>query len=426
MTAPRFGDRVNAVPSGLPTGLIPPTGDFSFSKAGQIVTFTDLSVDPDGQIVSWLWDFGELIGVPVPNFTFSINGLAVTFTDGSADVPPGFIFSRSWDFGDGTALSTLTNPSHTYVAAGSYTVALTVTDNDGRVATKQRAVIVGSLGVPNGAFNMWSGDTSLQPNTSNFNSSLDFSSPSNIIPRINAARALGLKLVLAMTGGSHTRYTTNDIFQFAKWQAVQDTFNTPAIVAAVLAAVADGTILGASVMDEPPNATWNGLIQNGPYVTKATVDQMCSYVHGIFGPTLPAGAVCTYTWRTSEHFTVCDFIVTQYTTIQGAVTGYRDGALAVGTADGIRIVFSMNIINGGSRVTGCPVPATGGAGTRTPNCRMTGQQIDDYGAVLIPAGAGQFYWQWEADMMSRTDVQTAFAVNRGRANAQVKKSWLRP
>ena len=81
---------------------------------------------------------------PVANFSDSISGLSVNFTDSSTD-SDGSIASRSWNFGDGST-STATNPSHTYAAAGTYSVALTVTDNSGATNTKTQSVTVASSG----------------------------------------------------------------------------------------------------------------------------------------------------------------------------------------------------------------------------------------------------------------------------------------
>jgi PKD repeat protein len=65
-------------------------------------------------------------------------GVAVDFTDGST----GNITSWAWDFGDG-GTSTEQNPSHTYSAAGSYAVALTVTGPYGTdTETKADYVVV--------------------------------------------------------------------------------------------------------------------------------------------------------------------------------------------------------------------------------------------------------------------------------------------
>ena len=81
---------------------------------------------------------------PVANFTSSASGLTVSFTDTSTD-SDGSIASRSWNFGDGTT-STAANPSKTYSAAGTYTVALTVTDNGGATNTKTSSVTVSTGG----------------------------------------------------------------------------------------------------------------------------------------------------------------------------------------------------------------------------------------------------------------------------------------
>ena len=81
---------------------------------------------------------------PVANFSFTTSGLTANFTDSSTD-SDGTIASHSWTFGDG-GTSTATNPSHTYAAAGTYSVTETVTDNGGAQNSKTEQVTVSSGG----------------------------------------------------------------------------------------------------------------------------------------------------------------------------------------------------------------------------------------------------------------------------------------
>jgi PKD repeat protein len=66
---------------------------------------------------------------PTAAFTETCTFLVCDFSDASVD-SDGSIVSWLWDFGDGST-STTRNPSHTYSSAGNYTVSLTVTDNEG-------------------------------------------------------------------------------------------------------------------------------------------------------------------------------------------------------------------------------------------------------------------------------------------------------
>jgi PKD repeat protein len=68
---------------------------------------------------------------PTADYSFEISSLKVTFTDGSID-SDGTIVSWFWDFGDGTS-NTPQNPRHRYRNPGTYTVTLTVTDDGGAV-----------------------------------------------------------------------------------------------------------------------------------------------------------------------------------------------------------------------------------------------------------------------------------------------------
>lgn len=63
---------------------------------------------------------------PLPSFA-GINaceGAPLNFTNTSAAGGTDPVTSYTWNFGDGSAVSTATNPSHTYTATGSYTVGL--------------------------------------------------------------------------------------------------------------------------------------------------------------------------------------------------------------------------------------------------------------------------------------------------------------
>jgi aryl-phospho-beta-D-glucosidase BglC (GH1 family)/chitodextrinase len=66
-------------------------------------------------------------------------GVNVTFNAAASLDPDGVIISYSWNFGDGTT-GTGTSILHNYSSAGNYTATLTVTDNEG--ATDQASVVI--------------------------------------------------------------------------------------------------------------------------------------------------------------------------------------------------------------------------------------------------------------------------------------------
>ena len=162
-----------------------PTSSFTASPdagaAPLIVNFDgSASQDPDGNIVSYEWEFGEgsMRNGKVATFTYTIPGtypvsLTVTDDNGGQDVsiinirvspanspgqppvasftatpttgmaplpvsfdasgssdPDGTIVRYAWDFGDGNSGNGVTL-NHTYTAPGIYTATLVVTDNDG-------------------------------------------------------------------------------------------------------------------------------------------------------------------------------------------------------------------------------------------------------------------------------------------------------
>jgi len=70
------------------------------------------------------------------SFDWGATGLRVSFENATRNAA-----SWTWDFGDGTT-STMRNPSHTYAAAGSYTVVLSAVSSTGLTASRSKTVTV--------------------------------------------------------------------------------------------------------------------------------------------------------------------------------------------------------------------------------------------------------------------------------------------
>ena len=78
---------------------------------------------------------------PTASFTTSTNNLTVSVNGSGSTDPDGSIASYAWTFGDG-GTATGATASHAYAAAGTYTVGLTVTDNDGATDSTTHSVTV--------------------------------------------------------------------------------------------------------------------------------------------------------------------------------------------------------------------------------------------------------------------------------------------
>lgn len=82
---------------------------------------------------------------PTADFSFSATDLTVSFTDASSGGQGTLTYA--WNFGDSTT-STSQSPNHTYSAAGTYSVELTVTDSQSGTDSMTRSVTVSAPAEP--------------------------------------------------------------------------------------------------------------------------------------------------------------------------------------------------------------------------------------------------------------------------------------
>src|SRR5437870_3145241 len=173
----------------------PPVASFTAAPnpaiVGATVTFdASASVDPDGQITSYDWNFGDLTlgsgqvaphsftsagtynvsltvtdnesftstayrdivvqpgppGAPVARFVASPSpvdpNLPVTFNASTSYDSDGYIASYAWDFGDLSPAGSGVTTTHTYLSHGVYTAILNVTDNQGLSSTATHQLVV--------------------------------------------------------------------------------------------------------------------------------------------------------------------------------------------------------------------------------------------------------------------------------------------
>ena len=133
-----FGDGTTA------TGSLNPSHTYANPGTDTAtVTVTDANkLSSSSSVVVTVNDVAPKVTVTVP--PAGEVGVAATFSASATDISPAVQaagFTYSWNFGDG-GTTTGASPSHTFAAAGTYTVTVTATDEYGKTGTASGTVVI--------------------------------------------------------------------------------------------------------------------------------------------------------------------------------------------------------------------------------------------------------------------------------------------
>jgi hypothetical protein len=235
--------------------------------------------------------------------------------------------------------------------------------------------------------------------------------PDNVLPLLSDARARGARIVLKLSMGRDDYIQNSDgTFSLSKWKALVDRFKRVNLGPYI----ADGTILGHFIIDEPHRAAkWGGKI-----IPHATVEAMAKYSKQIW----PAMNTFVHTktgWlvSTSINYTYLDATWVQYAAGKGEVTKWITGEISYAKSKGLGVMMGLNVLNGGNGSSGI-------RGTSRGSYSMSASELRTYGTALLNQsyGCGFILWAHNLTYYGRSDMKSAMADLASKAKAHVKTS----
>jgi hypothetical protein len=369
--------------STVDTTTLDTTGSLQLSA-----TTSGTSPDPDGYIITL---DGADRGIVGTDFVITITGLA----PGNHTVTIGGVAANCAVQGD--SVSTVVVP-----AGSSATVAFSVTCAE---APPPPPLPSSRPGIPFGFFRM-----DFSQLSSDWTSLKRVAIPETILHNLEIARNQGGRVFLQLARG-HRHYQDRDhSFNLEKFKQMLDQLKGLDLDSYI----ADGTIAGHLMIDEPSDrSNWGG----SPIPYQA-IEEAARYSKSLW-PNLPTLVRSTPSWLAKAPFrwTYLDGGWAQYAARFGDVNRYRDSELRAASDAGLRVVWGLNVTDGGDGRSKRP-------GRKRGKYSMSAEELLRYGKPLIEASStcGFLAWMYEKDYLEDNDVLTALKTLSQAAKNQPSRS----
>ncbi|HEY7614516.1 MAG TPA: hypothetical protein VH764_16060 [Gemmatimonadales bacterium] len=231
-----------------------------------------------------------------------------------------------------------------------------------------------------------------------------------LLEALEAARRSNGRILVSFSGSS-AEYTDSDGFNLELWKRKVDEFRDLDLSGYV----ADGTLMGHYIMDEPQDTrNWNG-----HQVARAEIDEMARYSKEIW-PGLPT-IIRGWAWYLKGYnYKYLDAAWAAYHVRFGSIDQFIEENVGDAKAAGLALVVGLNVVAGGGD-EGLP-------GYHTSKNAMTASQLRTWGNALLdePYGCAFFMFRFNPDYFARSDIQEAVADLSAKARRRENRSCLRP
>ena len=234
--------------------------------------------------------------------------------------------------------------------------------------------------------------------------------PVKLMRDLDTARAHSTRVWISFTGNEENLRNGNG-FDIEKWKARTDRFReldlTPYI--------ADGTLLGNYVMDEPEDkANWDGI-----RVPPETVEEIAAYSKSIW-PTLPTMVRTPPTYLEGHDYSALDAARVQYLDRFAPADSFIPANIEAARKLGLALVGGLNVLNGGDGSSGIP-------GRKEGKFAMGPDEIRTFGKKFLaePYICAFIIFEYDEGYLARPGIREAIAELAEIARTLPKKECRR-
>lgn len=231
-----------------------------------------------------------------------------------------------------------------------------------------------------------------------------------VLVKLEEARRTNGRVLLSFAGNERWNRDANG-FSPTKWKARVDRYRGIDFSSYI----ADGTLIGHFIMDEPSDAhNWNGRV-----VPPAEIDEMARYSKEIW-PDLPAIIRGWPDYLKGYQYKYLDAAWAQYHQRFGPIDAFIANNVRDAKASGLALVTGLNVLAGGGEDEGIP-------GFHNDKYAMTAAMVRTWGSVILaePYFCAFFMFRYNPAYFERSDIQAAMAELSQKAESHPKRACRR-